>query len=152
MKPYYKYLEHTADVLFQAEASTLAELFNQCGLAVEETMIELKRVLPKRKVLIKRKNKNIEYLLFDFLGDLIILKDSRQLLFSKFEIEIKEKIKKNKESKIEEKEYQLICRAYGEKLDVKKHEPKVDIKAITMHMFEVKQTKNGWFAEVLVDI
>lgn len=158
MKPYYKYLEHTADVLFQAEAPTLAELFNQCGLAVEETMIEFKRVLPKRKVLIKRKNKNIEYLLFDFLGDLIILKDSRQLLFSKFEIEIKEKIKKSKDKKAEdkeiteEKEYQLICRAYGEKLDVERHEPKVDIKAITMHMFEVKQTKKGWFAEVLVDI
>lgn len=152
MKPYYKYLEHTADVLFQAEAATLEELFNQCALAVEETMVDVKLVKPVRKILIKHKNKSIEYLLFDFLCDLNYYKDAKQLMLSKFEIEIKEKIKKNKESKTEEKEYQLICRAYGEKLDVNKHDPKVDIKAITLHMFEVKQTEKGWFAQVLVDI
>ncbi|MFH0701257.1 MAG: archease [Candidatus Woesearchaeota archaeon] len=145
MKPYYKYLEHTADVLFVAEALDLPELFNQCALAVEETMIELKKVKPLRKVLIKHKNKAIDYLLFDFLGDLVYYKDAKQLLFSKFEIEIKE-------GKKEEDKYQLVCRAYGERLDVKRHEPKVDIKAITMHMFEVKQTLKGWYAKVLVDI
>jgi len=142
MKPHYQYLEHTADVLFVAEAPTLAELFTQCALAVEETMIELKKVETKRKVLLKRKNKNIEYLLFDFLCDLIILKDAKQLMFSKFEPEIKEV----------KGEYRLVCRAYGDKLDVEKHQAKVDIKAITMHMFEVKQTEKGWWAKVLVDI
>ncbi|MEK6938421.1 MAG: archease [Nanoarchaeota archaeon] len=142
MKPHYKYLEHTADVLFVAEASDLPELFNQCALATEQTMIELKKVKPVRKVLLKHKNKSIEYLLFDFLGDLVYYKDAKQLMFSKFEIEIKEG----------KGEFKLTCRAYGEKLDVQRHEPKVDIKAITMHMFEVKQTPKGWYAKVLVDI
>jgi len=142
MKPYFKYLEHTADVLFQAEASTLEELFRQCALAVEESMVDVKKVKPVKKVLIKHKNKNIEYLLFDFLCDLNYYKDTKQLMLSKFEMEIKQ-IKG---------EYRLVCRAYGDKLDVNKHNPKVDIKAITLHMFEVKQTKNGWFAQVLVDI
>jgi len=145
MKPYFKYLEHTADILFQAEASTLEELFRQCALAVEESMIDVKKVKSLRKVLIKHHNKSIEYLLFDFLCDLNYYKDAKQLMFSKFEIEITEGRK-------EEEKYHLICRAYGEKLDVNKHNPKVDIKAITLHMFEVKQTKQGWFAQVLVDI
>ena len=148
MKPYYKYLEHTADVLFVAEASDLPGLFNQCALATEETMIELKKVKPIRKVLIKHKSKKIDYLLFDFLGYLVYYKDAKQLMFSKFEIEIKEGKKKGSE----EKEFQLTCRAYGEKLDVKRHEPKVDIKAITMHMFEVTKTTKGWYAKVLIDI
>ena len=46
----------------------------------------------------------------------------------------------------------MTCDAFGEKIDIEKHNPKVDIKAITMHMFEVKKTKNGWRAQVLVDI
>ena len=142
MKPYYKYLEHTADILFQAEASSLEELFRQCALAVEESMVDVQKVKPLRKVQIKHKNKNIDYLLFDFLCDLNYYKDAKQLMFSKFDLEIK-KVKD---------EYRLMCRAWGEKLDVNKHNPKVDIKAITLHMFEVKQTKKGWFAQVLVDI
>jgi len=104
--------------------------------------VDVKKVKPVKKVLIKHKNKNIEYLLFDFLCDLNYYKDTKQLMLSKFEMEIKQ-IKG---------EYRLVCRAYGDKLDVNKHNPKVDIKAITLHMFEVKQTKNGWFAQVLVDI
>jgi SHS2 domain-containing protein/predicted nucleotidyltransferase component of viral defense system len=142
IKSYYKYLEHTADVLFVAEAPTLPELFNQCALAVEQSMVEVKKVAPKKKAVIKLENKNIDYLLFDFLNELLIYKDSEQLMFSKFEV------------KIEEKKgiYYLNCLAYGEKLNVKRHEAKVDIKAITMHMFEVKETKQSWKAKVLVDI
>jgi len=142
MKPSYQYLEHTADVLFVAKASTLGELFEQCALAVEETMVEVKKVKPKKKVVIEREDKSVEYLLFDFLGDLIIYKDAEQLIFSKFEAKVEEKNGK----------FKLKCIASGDKLDVEKHGPKVDIKAITMHMFEVKKEASGWMAKVLVDI
>lgn len=142
MKPSYTYLEHTADVLFVAEAPTLAELFNQCALAVEQSMVEVKKVAPKKKAVIKLENKSIDYLLFDFLSELLIYKDAKQLMFSKFETKVEEK----------EGKYKLNCTAWGEKLDVVKHKAKVDIKAITMHMFEVKKTAAGWKAKVLVDI
>ena len=54
MKPSYQYLEHTADVLFIAKGNTPAEMFEQAGLAVEETMINLKKVSPAKKVKIKK--------------------------------------------------------------------------------------------------
>ncbi len=142
MKPRYTYLEHTADVLFVAEAPDLAELFNQCALAVEQSMVEVKKVVPKKKAIIKLENASLDYLLFDFLNELLIYKDSEQLMFSKFETKVEEK----------EGKYKLNCTAFGEKLDVKKHQAKVDIKAITMHLFEVKKTASGWKAQVLVDI
>ena len=53
MKPTYKFLEHTADILFQAKAETLGELFEQCALAVEESMIKLKQIQPKKEIKIK---------------------------------------------------------------------------------------------------
>ncbi len=56
MKPAHKFLEHTADILFQAKAETLGELFEQCALAVEESMIKLKQIQPKKEIKIKGKN------------------------------------------------------------------------------------------------
>ena len=40
----------------------------------------------------------------------------------------------------------------GEKIDMKKHEMLVDVKAVTMHMFEVKKEKNIWKARVVLDV
>lgn len=142
MKPTYKYLEHTADVLFQAEALTLGELFEQSALAVENAQVDLKNIEAKEEMIITGENKDIERLLFDFLDDLLFYKDTESLILSKFEIKVEQK----------EEGYKLNCKAYGEKLNPEKHEQKVDAKAITMHMFEVKKTKEGWRAQVLVDI
>lgn len=142
MKPSYKFIDHTADVLFEAEAPTMGELFEQCALALEETQIDLSKVERKESITIKVEHKDVEGLLFDFLDDLVFYKDSNLLVFNKFDVYIEEK----------EGKYFLTCQAYGEKLDHQKHEPKVDVKAITMHMFEVKKTDEGWFARVLIDI
>ena len=138
-----KYIEeHTADILFQVEASTLGELFEQCAMAVEESQIEIKDVSQEVEKEITGENANLEYLLFDFLDDLLFYKDTEQLIFSKFKIKVE---------KVAEK-YVMNCKAFGEKINVKKHEQKVDVKAITMHLFEVKKEKDLWKAKVLIDI
>src|SRR3989344_1459096 len=142
MKASYKFLDHTADVLFQAEAPTIHELFEQCALALEETQVDLATIEQKEEITITEKSSSIELLLFDFLDDLIFHKDADLLIFNKFDVVIEKK----------EDSYELTCRAYGEKLDHAKHDPKVDVKAITMHLFEVKQVDDGWKAQVIVDI
>lgn len=135
----YKFIDHTADILFQAEAPTLEELFEQCGLAVEETQVDINKIEPKETITITGENSNIERLLFDFLDDLVFHKDSDLLIFNKFDIKI-------------EPGYKLTCKATGEKLSHEKHDPKVDVKAVTMHMFEVKQEDGIWKAQVILDI
>lgn len=142
MKPFHKFFDHTADVLFVARADTLPELFRECALATEETMVDVSMVRPKQKVKILAENATVDGLLFDFLEELVFFKDYKQLLFSKYDLEIKEK----------EKGYALICFAYGEKLDVSRHDPRVDVKAVTMHEFEVVKDKQSWKAKVLLDI
>jgi SHS2 domain-containing protein len=142
MKPSHKFIDHTADVLFEARADNLNELFEQCAIAVQDTQVIIKNVEPKETRTITGEDKSVENLLFDFLDDLLFYKDSEQLIFSKFKIEIKQ----------ENDLYKLTCQASGEEINVEKHQPKVDVKAITMHLFEVTQIKDGWFAKVLVDI
>jgi len=142
MAGYYHFLEHTADVLFVAAAPTLEELFVQCALATEDAQVDLSKVGEKEKLSFTVEGKDEESLLFNFLDDLVFYKDSDLLVFSKFDIEIEKTGDGLK----------LTCVALGEKLDNKKHEPKVDVKAVTMHLFEVKKTDQGWEAKVLLDI
>ncbi len=35
---------------------------------------------------------------------------------------------------------------------MKKHDLIVDVKAVTLHRFEVKQTETGWKASIILDI
>ena len=142
MKPLHKFLDHTADVFFVAKADTLPALFNECALAVEETMVDVTTVKIVDKVKILGESVNIESLLFDFLDELLFFKDYRQLVFSKFDITIQENAGK----------FSLVCSAQGEKIDFSRHDPKVDVKAITMHEFKVEKVKEGWKAQVLIDI
>ena len=137
----YKFFEDVsiADVAFEATGKTMEEMFESAALAVTNTMVkDLKSVKPKVKRTIKIKAENIESLLFNFLQEIIFLKDAKQLLLSKFKIKI-----------IGEKSLQAIV--WGEKLDMKKHELLVDVKAVTMHKFEVRHDKK-WVAKVILDI
>lgn len=140
----YKYLEDVAvaDVCFEASGKTLEELFESAGLATTNTMVKsLKKISQKEKEKISVSADTIENLLFKFLEEIIFLKDARQLLLSKFKIKISQG-----------KNYKLACEASGEKINMKKHEMLVDVKAVTWHLFEVKQEKNIWRARVILDI
>lgn len=134
----YKFFEHTADALFEAYGKTLNEVFENAALAVEEIQVNTRTVLPKKKKTIKLENKSNEMLLFDFLQELIYLKDAEQMLFKEFHVKIKDG--------------KLIAECVGDKINPEKQELKVDAKAITMHTFELKQKKDKWTARVLVDI
>ena len=140
----YRFLEDIAiaDVAFEATGRTLNELFESAGLAVTNTMVkDLKSVEQNKTKIIQLKAENVEMLLFNFLQEIIFYKDAELLLFNKFEIDtMKNKI------------WQLKAKAFGEKLDMKKHELLVDVKAVSLHNFKVKETKAGWKADVILDV
>lgn len=128
----------TADIAFEADGKTLEELFINSALALEDSMVDLKGVGEKDKKIIEIENKDIENLLYDWLAELIFLKDSEDLLFSKFNI----KIENNK----------LNAECFGEKIDRKKHSLRNDVKAVTLHRFKIEETDKGWKASVILDI
>ena len=139
----YKLLEDIAiaDIAFEATGKTLEELFESCAVAFSEISANRKKIKPKIKKEIKIESETIEDMLYNFLSELIYLKDAEQLLFSKYEMKIQRT-----------KNYQLVVNAYGEKIDSKKHELKDDVKAVTMHLFSIKQEGNIYKATVVLDI
>ena len=141
----YRFLEGitVADVAFEARGKTLEEMFASAGLAVTNTMVkDLKSVSQTDVREISLESDDVEKLLFDFLQEIIFFKDVDLLLFTGYDLKITEK----------GKNFSLECSAKGEKLDMEKHELLVDVKAVTMHRFEVVKEKSGWKATVILDI
>ena len=141
----YKFFEDIAiaDVAFEAKGKNLNELFESTGLAVTNVMVkDLRSVEHKVKKKIKLEETDLEKLLFNFLQEIIYYKDAERLLLSKFDVDINE----------EDGKFKLEIEAFGEKLDMKKHELIVDVKAVTYHKFAVKKLKSGWSAFVILDI
>jgi len=139
----FRFLEDVAiaDAAFVAEGETLEDLFATCALATFEVMADTKRVEPKEETEIKLQHDELDGLLFDWLAELIYLKDAKEMFFGKFDLKIE---KKNK--------YILRGQVSGEKIDYKKHRVKVDVKAVTLHLFEVKKVRNRWQARIVLDI
>lgn len=141
----YRFIENVAvaDVAFEATGKNLNDLFEACALAVTHTMVKDPKQIKKRiskKITVEAEEP--EKLLLDFLGELLFYKDAERLLFSDFKVKITSKNGK----------FLVDCAAKGEEINMKKHELLVDVKAITWHKFEVKETPKGWKAFVILDV
>ncbi|MBI2101009.1 archease [Candidatus Woesearchaeota archaeon] len=142
-KKRYKFLEDVAiaDIAYEAYGKDLNELFENAALAVFELSADLKTVDAKEKIEFGLENEKIDNLLYDFLSEILFLKDSKYMVFNKVKVEIKQN-----------KKYNLKAIVEGDNINPQKQRLENDIKAVTMHMFEVKKEKNMWKAVVVVDI
>ena len=134
----YKILDHTADVMFEVYGKTLNELFKNAATAIFDTMVKRSTIKIKIKKEIELESSNVEQLLFDFIEELIYIKDAEYLIFKDFKI----KIKGNKLTAILE----------GDKINPKKQILLTDVKAITLHKFSLKKSKQGYKAVIIPDL
>ena len=141
----YEFLEDvaTADIAFRAWGENLEELFQAAGDATINVMIEdLDQIELKEQRTFSLENDALDMLLFNFLQEFIYYKDSELLLLRAQQVEIEEK----------NSEYQLSAVTQGEKLDTNRHQQRVDVKAVTLHRFQLEKTDDGWTAMVILDI
>ena len=141
----YHYLEEigTADIAFEVSGRDLPELFSDAADATTNVMIDnLEAIEPRDTRHIELSNDEIDMLLFDFLQELIYLKDAERLLLRVRDVQVDEKKGK----------YFLKAEAAGEPLDAARHHQRADVKAVTLHDFSVEKEDGGWKARVLLDI
>jgi SHS2 domain-containing protein len=138
----YRFLENVAiaDAAFQAEADSLEELLQVCAEATFEVMADSANVERKDKEEVELTGENPEELLFDWLAELIYLKDLKSMLFSRFDVDVQKK-----------DGYSLRASVWGEPADQAKHKVRVDVKAVTYHLLEVKEKGGKWTARVVLD-
>jgi SHS2 domain-containing protein len=141
----YRYLEEigTADIAFEATGRDLPELFRDAADATTNVMIDNIEAIQRRQTRqIELSNDKLDMLLFDFLQELIFLKDAERLLLRIREVQIDQR----------DQMYLVKATAGGETLDPERHHQRADVKAVTLHNFVVEQAGGRWKARVLLDI
>lgn len=138
----YRYLDHMTDAVIEAYGSTLEEAFENAAKGLNDTMIELKDVIPEREVQINAKGSDLYELLFDWLDRVMLLLVADGFAMSQFKVRIK-KVNAN---------YELKGLAKGEKLDLTKHHYKVEIKAVTYHEMQIQKEGDNYTLRFLLDL
>jgi len=133
-----------ADIAFVARADSLPALFECAARALTEVMVDRRTVVGRVERTIEVTSPSVDRLLYDFLTELIVIKDVDSLLFKEFKVSI-----------VPGKVRKLSCEVRGEEIDRARHALRNDVKAVTMHMFGVKEPKGKsgrWEATVVLDI
>ncbi len=141
----YRFLEQefTADVGFIATGTTLEECFTAAADAVLEVMLANPRSLRSRQRRTARvHSEDLDLALLKFLEELVYFKDAERLLLRPTHIAVVR----------EEGQWTVEAALAGEPIDSTRHELSADVKAVTLHRLNVRRTKGGWEATVVLDI
>jgi SHS2 domain-containing protein len=141
----YHYLDHiaTADVAFKAYGSSMEEAFISAARATLNVMVEnVDEVKPRTQRSFSLEAESAEMLLFDFLQELLFFKDAEQLLLRVRSVKVTHG----------DACWTINAHAAGEKIEESRHDMLVDVKAVTLHQFDLHQTTDGWQATVVLDI
>jgi len=130
---------HPSDIGIRGTGPTREEAFAQAAMALTAVITDVQKVEPRQSVDIECQEEDDELLFLCWLSALLYEMDTRSMLFSRFEIEAVEG--------------GIRIRAWGEPVDVAKHEPAVEVKAATYADLKAERKSDGtWLAQCIVDV
>lgn len=138
MRP-FRILEHTADIGFEAFGTTCEEVFSNAARALFQLIVDLDSILPREEMAVRVEGSDPPGLLVNWLSELLYLHDAEGWLFADFAVR-----------SLEDRSLTAVAR--GEKRDLRRHQVKLLVKAITYHQLALERTPEGWRARVYVDI
>ncbi len=138
-QPGYRILDHTADVGLQASGSDLAELFSNAARGMFAVIVSPGTVRPSKSLSVEASADNLENLLVNWLSELLYLSATKGILFCRFDI-----------AQIDQ--HHIVAKAFGEPIDLTRHELYAEIKAVTYHDLKVEKVGPLWSAHVLFDV
>lgn len=134
----WELFEHGADVGVRGFGESLDEAFEAVALALTGVITDPGTVKPSESVRIECSAPDSEVLLVDWLNAIIYEMATRNMLFGEYDVRIEDG--------------KLTAIAKGEKVDVSRHEPTVEVKGATYTCLRVDQQDGIWRAECVVDV
>ena len=135
----YEVFEHTADLGLRIRAPTLDALFSDAARGLFALLIaNLEAAEGVQTKTYQLGPDESDYLLADWLRELLYTFDADRLVLVEFDV------------RLDEKGLRAVCR--GEPLDPARHNVDHEVKAITYHELKVVAAPDGWLAEVIVDV
>jgi len=133
-----------ADSAFEAWGDSLPELFECASQALIQTMVTPSTVgdsLQKELIL---EDFEIPELLFEWLSRMVFFKDAEALLFQKVHCQVWNESEKDV--------WHVRGTLIGAPIDPATQELHTDVKAITKHLYDVRQEGTHWVATIVLDV
>jgi SHS2 domain-containing protein len=138
MNAHWEHFAHGADIGVRGFGATEAEAFEQAGLALTAVITHPAAVEPRELVTIECDAPDDELLFADWLNGLIYEMATRKMLFGRFLVRLDGG--------------RLSAEVWGERIDVARHHPAVEIKGATYTQLRVAREGDGWLAQTVVDV
>jgi SHS2 domain-containing protein len=136
----YKFLDHATDAIIEVTAKNLKEAFAVAADAEINLTLDQDKVEEKGQMVFSANGKDLHYLLFSWLEEIPFILITEGFAIKRLEFDIEKK-----------DGYKINATAYGETLDVKKHNFKVEIKAPTFYDMEIRED-DGVYMRFLLDL
>ena len=137
--PAFETFAHDADIGVRGRGATLAEAFANAGRALTAVVTDPASVREVLSVEIACEAADPELLLFDWLNALVFEMSTRRVLFARYEVKVGGRAC-------------LVARAFGEPVEVARHQPAVEVKGATWTGMRVAREGGSWIAECVVDV
>jgi SHS2 domain-containing protein len=136
----YKFLDHSTDAIIEINAKDLKEAFSTAADAVINLTLDQDKVEEIETKEFVSQGKDLYYLLFSWLEEIpfILITEGFAIKRLEFNIEMNET-------------YKIQAKAFGENLDLKKHNFKVEIKAPTFYEMIIKN-EDKVYMKFLLDL
>ena len=141
--PRYEFLPHTTDAYIQSTGATFEEALENAGLALFDTMCDLKSVSHKEVDDVEADGADEVELLYDWLETLLLKFELEGKVYSKFQVDL---------MTADSGALRINAKAYGEKYNRQVHGSKVEVKAVTYHRMEVVRDGNSVILRFILDL
>jgi len=136
----YRFLDHATDAIIEITAKDLKEAFSVTADAVINLTLDQDKVEEKDQKEFSANGKDLRYLLFSWIEEITFVLITQGFAIKRVEFDIEQK-----------EGYKINAKAYGEPIDLHKHNFKVEIKAPTFYEMEINQDK-GVYMKFLLDL
>ena len=136
----YRFLDHATDAIIEVTAKDLKEAFSVTADAVINLTLDQDKVEEKEEKEFSANGKDLRYLLFSWIEEITFVLITQGFAIKRIEFDIDEK-----------EGYKINAKAYGEPLDLHRHNFKVEIKAPTFYEMEIRQDE-GVYMKFLLDL
>jgi len=139
MQPNWEHFPHQADMGVRGIGPTKEAAFEGAAQALTAVITDLGSVAPTQSVSIVCDAPDDELLLVDWLNALVYEMATRSMLFSRFNVRFND--------------HSLHATAWGEPIEVARHQPAVEVKGATYTELSLKRDEEGrWIAQCVVDV
>ena len=131
-----------ADIAFEVEGESVEEVFRGATQALLESMANPTTVSREWERAIERTDVDPSTLLFDWLSEVVYWKDAAGVVFREAPLTLTQ----------EGDAWLLRAGLIGAPVDLQTQELHADVKGVTKHLYELKQTGGCWKVNVVLDV